>query len=63
MLEENLTYMININPDPNSERNNHHTHYLNFKAKYKLYIVSRDRNQKKKMVFFNGIVNKIQSEE
>lgn len=30
-----LTYMININPDPNSERNNHHTHYLNFKAKYK----------------------------
>tara|TARA_B110000444_G_C18849376_1_gene604313 strand:+ start:506 stop:1408 length:903 start_codon:yes stop_codon:yes gene_type:complete len=29
-----LTYMININPDPNSDKKNHHTHYLNFKPNY-----------------------------
>lgn len=34
-----LTYMVNINPHPDSEDLNHHTHYLNLKDKYK-YIKS-----------------------
>lgn len=30
-----LTFMVNINPSKNSEYNNHHTHYMKFKKKYK----------------------------
>ena len=30
-----LTYMVNINPDKNSEKNEHHTHYLKFKSEFK----------------------------
>ncbi len=30
-----LTYMININPDMNSEKSAHHTHYLKLKNEYK----------------------------
>lgn len=30
-----LTYMVNVNPDSNSDRNNHHTHYLSFKKAFK----------------------------
>jgi len=32
-----LTYMVNINPDANSENENHHTHYLNFNPE-RMYI-------------------------
>jgi len=34
-----LTYMVNINPNPSSEKENHHTHYLTFKDAYK-YVES-----------------------
>lgn len=34
-----LTYMVNINPSPNSEKEEHHTHYLTFKDAYK-YVES-----------------------
>tara|TARA_Y100000748_G_scaffold297068_1_gene290596 strand:- start:511 stop:1413 length:903 start_codon:yes stop_codon:yes gene_type:complete len=34
-----LTYMININPDSNSDKKDHHTHYLKFKKKYN-YVYS-----------------------
>lgn len=34
-----LTYMVNINPSPTSEREEHHTHYLSFKDEYK-YVES-----------------------
>ena len=30
-----LTYMVNINPHPDSENEEHHTHYLTFKPRYK----------------------------
>ena len=30
-----LTYMVNINPDPLSEKQNHHTHYLEFRQEFK----------------------------
>ena len=30
-----LTYMVNINPDPASDNNQHHTSYLNFAKKFK----------------------------
>ena len=30
-----LTYMVNINPHPSSEQNDHHTHYLEFANRYK----------------------------
>lgn len=30
-----LTYMVNVNANPNSHREEHHTHYLTFKPKYK----------------------------
>ena len=30
-----LTYMLNINPHANSEKLNHHTHYLTFRPEYK----------------------------
>jgi hypothetical protein len=33
------TYMLNINPHPNSEEMSHHTHYLEFKGMYK-YVQS-----------------------
>ena len=29
-----LTYMLNINSDPSSEENNHHTHYMRLKKEY-----------------------------
>jgi hypothetical protein len=34
-----LTYMVNINPGVDSERQNHHTHYLQFKDEFK-YVES-----------------------
>ena len=34
-----ITYMVNINPDDNSENLNHHTHYLKFKKEYE-YLYS-----------------------
>lgn len=34
-----LTYMVNINSDPESEKNEHHTHYLQFKDSHK-YVQS-----------------------
>jgi len=34
-----LTYMVNINPGIDSERQNHHTHYLQFKDQFK-YVES-----------------------
>jgi hypothetical protein len=30
-----LTYMVNINPHPTSENEEHHTHYLTFRPRYK----------------------------
>ena len=30
-----LTYMVNVNPSSDSERNDHHTHYLRFRDEYK----------------------------
>jgi hypothetical protein len=30
-----LTYMVNVNPGPQSERRDHHTHYLRFRDEYK----------------------------
>lgn len=30
-----LTFMVNINPAPHSEKQNHHTHYLSFKNEYR----------------------------
>jgi hypothetical protein len=32
MRKKALTFMVNINPSPTSEHENHHTHYLRFKA-------------------------------
>lgn len=34
-----LTFMVNINPDPGSERHEHHTHYLTLKPEYQ-YVSS-----------------------
>ena len=30
-----LTYMVNVNPGPQSEQRNHHTHYMRFRDQYK----------------------------